>query len=190
MDEDKNIFPIGEGIELEILDSHYYYKTSDTENNHSVCAMINQGDEHFLFTGDLEKEGEEYLVEMNELPEVTLYKAGHHGSKTSSNDCLLEVIKPEIVCVCCCAGSSEYSDKSSSQFPTQSFVDRIAPYTDRVYVTTLCVDYENDEFTSMNGNIIVASGASGVSVNCSASDKPLKDTEWFKENRSCPDKWK
>lgn len=189
MDEDKNIFPIGDGIELEILDSYFYYHTADNENDHSVCVMINQGDEHFLFTGDLEKEGEEKLVEMNDLPEVTLYKAGHHGSRTSSNDCLLEIIKPEIVCVCCCAGSSEYSNKSDSQFPTTAFIDRIAPYTDKVYVTTLCVDYENDEFTSMNGNIVVSSGMDGVRVKCSANDTILKETEWFKKNRKMPSAW-
>ena len=39
----------------------------------------------------------------NLMPEVELYKAGHHGSKTSSSNALLEVIKPKIVCVskCC-----------------------------------------------------------------------------------------
>ncbi len=188
--EGKNKFDLGSGIELEILDSYFYYNVAESENDHSVCAMINQGDRHFLFTGDLEKEGEEKLVEMNDLPEMTLYKAGHHGSKTSSHNVLLEVIKPEIVCVCCCAGSSEYSEKSESQFPTQAFVDRIAPYTDKVYVTTLCVDYEKGEFTSMNGNIKVTSGASAVTVKGSNNDTVLKDTKWFKESRTCPESWK
>lgn len=190
MTKDKNLFDLGYGIELEILDSYFYYNVSSTENDHSVCAMINQGDRHFLFTGDLEKEGEEKLVEMNDLPEVELYKAGHHGSKTSSNDVLLSVIKPKIVCVCCCAGSSEYTDANDSQFPTQDFVDRIAPYTDKVYVTTLCVDYDNDRFESMNGNIVVTSSPSGVTVKGSASDTLLKDTEWFKNRRACPEAWK
>ena len=188
--ENKNIFSLAPGVSLEILDSYFYYTVSDTENNHSVCTMIHSGNEHFLFTGDLEKEGEEKLVELNDLPEVALYKAGHHGSKTSSNDCLLEVIKPEIVTVCCCAGSSEYTDKSASQFPTQAFIDRIAPYTDRVYVTTLCVDYEAGQVKSMNGDIVVTYTSSGdVRVKCSANNKVLKDTDWFRKNRQCPDAW-
>lgn len=189
IEDENNIFELGHGVEMEILDSYFYYEVSDTENNHSVCTMLHSGDKHFLFTGDLEKEGEEYLVERNELPEVTLYKAGHHGSKTSSNDCLLEVIKPEIVTVCCCAGSSEYSEKSASQFPTQAFVNRIAPYTDLVYVTTLCVDYEANKFESMNGDIVVTCTADGVTVNCSANNTVLKDTKWFKKNRECPEEW-
>lgn len=187
----KSVFDLGNGIELEILDSYYYYnKASSGENDHSVCCMITQGDNHFLFTGDLEKSGEEKLVEMNDLPQVVLYKAGHHGSKTSSNDVLLSVIQPQIVCVCCCAGSSEYTDTNANQFPTQDFIDRIAPYTEYVYVTTLCTNYEKDEFTSMNGNIRITSNASGVYVKCSNSDLTLKNWDWFKQNRVCPDAWK
>jgi hypothetical protein len=75
-------------------------------------------------------------------------------------------------------------------FPTQEFIDRVAPYTDKVYVTTICTDYANDAFESMNGNIVVSSGASGVNVSCSASGKTLVESEWFKANRDCPDAWK
>lgn len=185
-----SVFDLGNGIELQILDSYFYYnKDASGENNHSVCCMITQGDQHFLFTGDLEKSGEEKLVEMNNLPHMILYKAGHHGSKTSSNSVLLSVIQPEIVCICCCAGSSEYTDNNNNQFPTQDFINRIAPYTDRIYVTTLCLDYEKDSYTSMNGNIVVRSNVSGVTVNCSNSDKILKEWEWFIKNRVCPSNW-
>lgn len=190
MTQNKNVFDLGDGIELQILDSYFYYNRSSSENDHSVCVMINQGDRHFLFTGDLEAEGEEKLVEMNDLPEVELYKAGHHGSKTSSSEVLLEVVKPKMVAVCCCCGSPEYTKTNENQFPTQAFIDRIAPYTDKVYVTTLSVDYENAVFTSMNGNIGILSSKSGVSVNCSNNNTLLKDTEWFKNNRVCPDAWK
>ena len=190
MTQDKNVFSLGDGVELEILNSYYYYNVASSENDHSVICMINQGSRHFLFTGDLEEKGEEKLVELNDLPEVTLYKAGHHGSKTSSHDVLLSVIKPEIVCVCCCAGSPEYTEVSANMFPTQEFVDRIAQYTDKVYVTSLCVDYGNDRYESMNGDIVVSSGTSGVTVSCSNNDTVLKDTQWFSQSRICPDEWK
>ena len=182
-------FDLGDGIVLTVLDSYYYYNRAKSENDHSVCTMLSDGKNSYLFTGDLEAEGEEKLVEMNELPEVKLYKAGHHGSKTSSSDKLLRVIKPEIVCVCCCCGSSEYTDIPESQFPTQQFIDRIAPYTDAVYVTTLCVDYEKGKIESMNGNITVRSIDGEVSVICSASSDKLKDTKWFKNNRIIPKAW-
>ena len=101
----------------------------------------------------------------------------------------MEVIKPEIVTVCCCAGSEEYTKKNENQFPTQAFIDRVAPYTDRVYVTTLCVDYANNKIESMNGNIVVTCQKDGVSVTCSSNNTKLKDTKWFRENRECPQKW-
>lgn len=181
-------------VTLEILDSYYYENRASSENDHSVCVMLNQGTgedaKHFLFTGDLEADGEEYLVEMNELPQVDLYKAGHHGSKTSSTDVLLDAIQPKTVCICCCAGSSEYTDNPLNQFPTQEFIDRMAIRNiENIYVTTLCVDYDNNEFTSFNGNIVVISLPETSTteikfgVNCSNNNIILKDSEWFKNNR-------
>lgn len=185
----QRVFEVSDGIEMEILYNYYYENSSPDENNYSVCLMFNQGDKHFLFTGDLEEEGEKHLVENNDLPEVELFKAGHHGSKTSSTDALLSVIKPKIVCVCCCAGTDEYTDTPANQFPTQDMIDRVAAYTDRVYVTSLGDESAEDGYTSMNGNIVVTSDRSGVSVNCSASNTLLKDTEWFKNNRKMPQEW-
>ncbi len=182
-------FDLGNGISMKILDSYYYYNVSSSENNHSVCTLFDDGTNSYLFTGDLEAEGEEKLVEMNEIPEVKVYKAGHHGSKTSSSEALLSVIKPQIVCVCCCCGSPQYTDVNENQFPTQKFVDRVSEYTDAVYVTTLCTNYKEAKFESMNGNIVIVSTDGNVNVICSASSDKLKDTKWFKQNRTVPEKW-
>ena len=183
-------FELAEGLTMTVLDSYYYYNKASSENDYSVCTLFTYGENHYLFTGDLEKKGEEKLVELNTLPEVELFKAGHHGSNTSSNEVLLSVIKPEIVCVCCCCGSSEYSSANEVQFPSQDFVNRVAPYTDKVYVTTLCVDYSAKTFTSMNGNIAVITDKNGVRVECSNDNRVLKEWDWFKQNRTCPTAWK
>ena len=186
----EGVFDLGNGISFTVLDSYFYYNRSTNENDHSVCILLEDGANSYLFTGDLEAEGEEKLVEMNDLPKVKLYKAGHHGSKTSSSATLLNVIQPEIVTVCCCCGSSEYTDINENQFPTQQFINRVAVYTDAVYVTTLCVDYKNGEFTSMNGNITVISKKGSVSLEFSGNSKKLKESKWFKENRIIPNEWK
>ena len=187
-------YSLGDNTELEILYQKYYEQAAKTENDYSVCAMINQttsdGVYRYLFTGDLEKDGEESLAESNNLGTVKLYKAGHHGSRTSSSEKLLAAIKPEVVCVCACAGSSEYTSKSENQFPTQEFIDRVAVYTEKVYVTSLCVDYEKGEFTSMNGNIVYSAKKDGkTKMYFSASDTPLYLTDWFKSNRTAPQQW-
>lgn len=185
-----NVFDLGDGTTLTVLEQEFYTKESDDENNYSVCTMFTNGGNNYLLTGDLEKEGEESLVELNpNLPHCVLFKAGHHGSKTSSNEALLEMISPEIVTVCCCAGSEEYTDYNYNMFPTQDFINRVAKYTDKIYVTSLSVDYENNKFESLNGNIVVSSnkdelnenGTYKVSVNCSNNNKILKESDWFNE---------
>ncbi len=185
---DNGIIPLDptNNISLQVLNSYYYTNDAHTENDYSVCTMLNQGDKHFIFTGDLEADGEEELVKLNNLPEkVELYKAGHHGSKTSSTMPLLEVIQPKIVCVCCCAGSSEYTKTEANQFPTVEFINNISQFTTDVYVTTLSIDYKNNVFASFNGNIVVMAKKDDTSpsVYCSNNTTKLKDTDWFKTNR-------
>ncbi len=190
VDGGNNEFELAQGVTLTVLNQKYYHEKASTENDYSVCTLITSGSTNVLLTGDLEEGGEKSLVEMNDLPEVTLYKAGHHGSKTSSSTELMSVIKPEIVCVCCCAGSSEYKAAPENVFPSQKFVNNVSPYTDKVYVTTLCENYSEGVYSSMNGNIrIIFSDAEPV-FSFSGSDKKLKDTDWFKANRECPDSWK
>lgn len=192
-------FKAGSGVFVEMLYQKYYYEEDEeTENNYSVCFQIVYDDKYYLFTGDLEKEGEASLVEEHTkddgknkdmLHEVELYKAGHHGSKTSSTEVLMNVVKPKVVCVCCCAGSNQYTNKSENQFPTQKFIDNVykANPDAKIYVTTLCVDYKQNSFTSFNGNIVVCAKAGEErTIFFSNSDIELKDTEWFKKNRTMP----
>ncbi|MBO4472700.1 MAG: MBL fold metallo-hydrolase [Clostridia bacterium] len=190
-------YVLGEGITMTILYQRYYEEKTSDENNYSVCVLFNHGANYYLLTGDLEAEGEASLVENNDLPEVQLFKAGHHGSYTASTDALLSVIKPKIVCVCCCCGAVEYTQNLNNTFPSQAFVNRVAPYTDKVYVTTLGTitynetkgKYEDTGFGSMNGVITVLSSNGIVTVSCSNNDTLLKDTDWFKANRTCPTAW-
>lgn len=199
----KRVYDLSEGITLNILYNYYYEHKSSDENNYSVCFQIIHGDRKFLFTGDLEKDGEEKIVTYHEnnLGEVEFYKAGHHGSKTSSNECLLKVIKPKICVVPCAAGSVQYLTSGAQNlhntFPTQDFIDRISVYTDKVYVPTYA-DIElgsngrwkdTGTFANLNGNIIVISEKDGVRVNCSENDTLLKDTTWFSQNRDMPTYW-
>lgn len=184
-------YTLSEGMTMSVLYNYFYEHESADENNYSVCTLFTHGERNFLFTGDLEIEGEEKLVEYNTLPQVELYKAGHHGSKTSSNDCLLDIIKPKICVVCCCAGTDEYTDAVDSQFPTQDFINRISKHTDKVYVPLLGdPDFTNgNDFIPLNGNIVVSSVESGVTVTCSHSNVLLKDTDWFKADRTMPQEW-
>lgn len=175
-------YKITEDISFSILYNYYYENNTSDENDYSVCILLTQGDKNFLFTGDLEGEGEKKLVENNSLPQVELFKGGHHGSYTANTDALLSVIRPKRVAVCCCCGSTEYTSNNENTFPSQAFCDRVSKYTDEVYVTTVVSDGE-DGYESMNGNIVVVSDGVNVTVHCSNNNLYFKDTDWCKKNR-------
>lgn len=179
-------------VSMNILNSYYYDHTTTDENDYSVCMLLTQknvnggADKNFLFTGDLEEKGESYLVDLNDLPEVELFKGGHHGSYTASTNKLLSVIKPKNVAVCCCCGTTEYTTNTDNTFPAQAFIDRVAQYTENIYCTTLMIDYKAGEYASMNGNIVFYTENGELKLKCSNNDIILKDTEWFKKNRVWP----
>ncbi len=181
----KRSYDIAAGTTLDILYQKYYETSAkNNENNYSVCAMINHGENHYLFTGDLEKDGEESLIASNSLPEVTLFKAAHHGSYTANSDDLLKIIKPKNIVVCCSAGNTKYTEVALNTFPSQNAINTMSKYTDKIYVTT--VDY-GDSYGPLNGTIkFVCEKGSDYKITGSNNSTILKDTEWFKNNRTWP----
>ena len=138
---------------MTIVYNYYYFNKASDENDYSVCLLFtytNGTDSHYFFLGgDLEKSGEDKLAkyydgstEEKTFPHVDLYKAGHHGSKTSSNADFLELLQPKMCVVCCCCGTDEYTGITDNQFPTQDFITRIAKWTEDVYVTTIYDTFE------------------------------------------------
>lgn len=198
----KRVYDLSENVKMSFLYQRFYEEDTNDENDYSVCFLLTHGSRNFLFTGDLEKNGEASLAEKNTLPKVELFKAGHHGSPTSSTDKLLAIIQPKIVCVCCCAGNTQYTHNKNNVFPSQAFIDRVAIYTKLVYVTSATdmvdteindkgeqlVDSTGDRY-SLNGNIRVISDKDEVKVECSAFNEPLYKSEWFTKYRKMPAAW-
>lgn len=191
----QRVYQLSEKVELEILYNYYYEHTSSDENEYSVCVMLNEGSNHYLLTGDLEGDGERKLVTYYEqnhggLPDCVLFKGGHHGSYSSTTPELMAAITPDIICVCCCAGYNEYHAADENIFPSQNFINNVAPHTDKVYVTNVVDETAEGGYKNMNGNIVCYSYNGIVGIRCSNNSTVLKDTDWFKENRICPDEWK
>lgn len=184
----KRSYALSDTVTMSFLYQKFYEQRTEDENDYSVCMLLQDGTNNYLFTGDLEKDGESSLIQNNTLPKCKLFKAGHHGSKTSTTSALLEIIQPEIVCVSCCCGSDEYTKDVANQFPTQDFVNRVAPYTKQVFVTTIVADNE-EGYAPLNGNIVITYSAGAVKVRCSNNATLFKDTDWFKNNRVCPSAW-
>lgn len=62
---------------------------TSSANNHSLVLLSKMGDYTWLFTGDLEAEGEKALVGLYPNLSVDILKVGHHGSQTSTHETLL-----------------------------------------------------------------------------------------------------
>ncbi len=63
-------------------------------NNMSIVLRVDYREFSALLTGDLEKEGEEFLLPRFDL-DCDLLKVGHHGSKSSSTRAFIQEVSPE-----------------------------------------------------------------------------------------------
>lgn len=204
----QNVFSLGSGAnapKLTILYNDYNLNPIQSKNMTSVCCLIEYGEHSFLFTGDLEATGEKKLISNNKdiIPEkVTLYKAGHHGSKTSSCQEFIDHIKPQHVVFTCAAGSYEYGFGSDeTRFPAKEVTDRIFTYTDHMYIISECKS--KSEYVQYHGNVTFTSNGTDLDVVSSKNfqiddseegedkEKPesgvpklIQDTEWYKANRN------
>lgn len=66
-------------------------------NDGSLVLRFRYGDFSMLLTGDVEKTGEEQILQDGKLGSVTVLKAAHHGSASSSSWEFLEAADPEYV---------------------------------------------------------------------------------------------
>lgn len=70
---------------------------NNSENDLSLVLMLNYFHNKILFTGDIEKLGENSLIK--DLKQADFLKVPHHGSKTSSSEGFLDVVMPKIAFV-------------------------------------------------------------------------------------------
>lgn len=70
-----------------------------TSNNRSLVLFARLGGVNWLFTGDLEKDGEKGLLELHPNLHIDILKAGHHGSHTSSSPVFIQTIKPKLAVI-------------------------------------------------------------------------------------------
>ncbi|MCB1024753.1 MAG: ComEC/Rec2 family competence protein, partial [Acidobacteria bacterium] len=77
-------FEIG-GVDIEVLNPKAVPGSDIASgNNNSVVLRMTYGARTFLFTGDIEREGELDLIEKSSVLTVDVVKVAHHGSRTSS----------------------------------------------------------------------------------------------------------
>ncbi|RST88706.1 DNA internalization-related competence protein ComEC/Rec2 [Vagococcus humatus] len=71
------------------------------KNNDSLVLLFQTHRQSYLLTGDLEKEGENKLLEKWQLPQIDVLKLGHHGSRYSTSKEWLDKLKPRDGIISC-----------------------------------------------------------------------------------------
>ncbi len=101
----RDVIDFHDGVVVHVLypEKNYVPKKNDT-NDASISVVLTYGDKSFLLSGDLPSTEEQKLITAlmglrtsGEFANsnITVYKAGHHGSKYSSGEQLLSYIRPE-----------------------------------------------------------------------------------------------
>ena len=117
------------GAQIRVLaPSPDYVPGESAHNNDSLVLEITYGRRAVLLTGDAESPIEADLAASGLLHPVTLLKVGHHGSRTSSSNQLLDQIQPQIAFI---------SDGYMNQFhhPNPDVLKRLAQHHAAVYRT-------------------------------------------------------
>lgn len=73
--------------------------STEKSNENSLCVLFETENCAILITGDRGSFGEQMLLRNADLPDVDILIAGHHGSKNSTGEALLQTVRPEIVCI-------------------------------------------------------------------------------------------
>jgi competence protein ComEC len=110
-----------------------------SNNAYSTVLSINYGDFDMLLTGDLELNGEEAVTELlteyaigasNSITtDYDILKVAHHGSKNSTLEDFLQIVRPEIALISC-------GKDNSYGHPHKELIERLEQMKSKIKITT------------------------------------------------------
>lgn len=125
--------------------------TYDNPNDASIALMVRNGENKFLFTGDAGEDAEQDMLAAGMDLSADVYKAGHHGSRTSTSREFFEAVRPSCAVISC-------GEDNSYGHPHAETLNTFRMNGVRVYRT--------DE----DGTIIATSDGKGITFNVPASE--------------------
>ena len=97
-------------------------------NDASVVIRLGYGGRRVLFVGDLERVGEEGLMELEPDLSASLLKVGHHGSRSSSSSRFLRAVAPKFALMS--------GDLRTGRMPPHAeVIDRLQRHLIRTWIT-------------------------------------------------------
>lgn len=118
-------------------------------NNLSLVLMVEHGENRFLFTGDMELEGEIDLIESGADVRADVLKVGHHGSYSSTGYRLLREAAPKYA-VISVGANNEYGHPHDDPMSRLRDAEVIVHRTDKQYTITAVSDGKNIFFSWTN----------------------------------------
>lgn len=103
LEKEVKISEVGEGESWRVNEAEFFVLAPTgkerSENNASIVLWAKLGGIKWLFTGDLEEEGEKGLVATYPDLRADVLKVAHHGSNTSSITPFLSAVQPNIAII-------------------------------------------------------------------------------------------
>ncbi len=109
----------------------------ESDNESSMCILFQAGNCDILITGDRGMITEQVLLDSYDLPQLEVLVAGHHGSRHSTSQELLQATQPEYVFI-------SVGEENRYGHPSQEVLDRLEEFG--------CMVLRTDE----NGTIVFA----------------------------------
>lgn len=121
---------VGKALTLKVLapKKPYIRNTDSDVNNNSLVIKLDYKNFDALFTGDIQKEAEQRILEENIKADVL--KAAHHGSEYSTTKEFLDLVKPKVSIIS--VGKNNYGH------PSDEVIERLLQEKSEVYRTDSC----------------------------------------------------
>ncbi len=110
------VIEMDSGVRLEILHPDSSDGLSE-DNDNSISFRLVYQDFSLLLTGDAESKAEQKMLASGRPLQSLIYKAGHHGAKTSSSALFLDAVKPQYIVI-------SAGEENTYGHPDQEMLDR------------------------------------------------------------------
>lgn len=118
--------------------------TGDSINEDAMVFVLEYKNFQGLFTGDIGEETEEKLL--GELKDIDFLKVAHHGSRYSTCDKFLDVVKPELG-VISCSYTNKYGHPSPETIERLNHAGCRIAYTMKTGAVTIITDGKKIEYS-------------------------------------------
>lgn len=113
-------------VTITVIPSHL----GNSDNESGLCVLFQTENCGILITGDRNMFGEQLLMHSVDIPDLDVLVVGHHGSKNSTGEILLEQTRPEVAII-------SVGENNPHGHPAEETLERLKEFGCTVYRTDL-----------------------------------------------------